>query len=145
MEQAKTAYATIAQADAVLAGWNEAGEAWFRLDNRFKSEMLVLASDHIDALPLLYPKADGQQPRNFPVRCTCEACGTDEARTACILQAAHLVMNPELLSGDIVNEREYPAGARTVCFENTADCILYSLGALLLLESFTDLSRVLVE
>ncbi|UZP67512.1 hypothetical protein N1030_00665 [Desulfovibrio mangrovi] len=142
----REAYASVAKADDVLKGWPAAWAVWNTLDEAFKADLLSAASDHIDALPFRFARVEDGQVRAFPLLCSGEAIGCEEAELACILQAVHLVMNLDQLAdrGAPLAVREIKS-TQTVCYEDSGDCVLYSLGAMLVLEGFVDLSDLSVD
>lgn len=127
----------------MLASWHAAHVVWAPLDFDFKSDLLKAATYHIDALPFCFPRFADNQVRALPVRCAEKEAGMEEAETACILQAVHLVMNFDQLADRIVSGESRTT--RTVCYENSGECVLYSLGALLVLEGYIDLTQLDTE
>ncbi|WBF67397.1 hypothetical protein LN040_17085 [Desulfovibrio subterraneus] len=143
------AYATVEQADAVLKGWAVAHRVWKTLDAGLKARLLAAATSQIDTLPFRFPRAVAGQDRALPVLCNGTVTGQAEAELACILQAAHLIMEygTEQAAQQDAEQGGPPftGDSSTVCFAESADCIPYSLGALLVLEGLLDLTTVSVD
>jgi hypothetical protein len=143
------AYATVEQADTVLKGWAVAHRVWKTLDAGLKARLLAAATSQIDTLPFRFPRAVTGQEKALPVLCNGVVTGQAEAELACILQAAHLVMEygTEQAAQQDAEQGGPPftGDSSTVCFAESADCIPYSLGALLVLEGLLDLSAVSVD
>ncbi|MFV0349360.1 MAG: hypothetical protein ACK5JO_12295, partial [Halodesulfovibrio sp.] len=138
-----SAYATVEQADVVLKGWAVANRVWKTLDAGLKARLLATATSQIDTLPFRFPRAVAGQEKALPVLCNGTVTGQAEAELACILQAAHLVMENGTEQAEQQDAEQggpsFAGDNSTVCFAESADCIPYSLGALLVLEGLLDL------
>lgn len=128
-------YTDAESANSILAQFGPYAQLWASLPEDLVEDLLSTAARQIDTLPCLFPKACADQQGRYPVICNGFSCGLQEAAYATVLQAVHLAVNAEYLAPEAASQ----IPSQTVCFEDSAECIEFALGALVVLESYLDL------
>lgn len=94
---AANSYATLEEASDYIDAIPGA-EEWAELSEDEKTRLLAYSTRMIDRLPPLYDKFDSAQRLNFPMLVDGTEGGFERAKEACIVQAAYLMRNAEMIA-----------------------------------------------